>query len=194
MSGSSQNYSSPNFVIPYTVPADLPPALLPFLKPIYVGFQNIIQTLIRFSGIAPRAPGDVLGSLNDPTALLTNNSHRFYTQASETILQGAAINLFPQVGVLFVRNANASTSSKPCDGFCSQQGGIAAGGIGEVILNNGVNTSLSGLVAGSRYFLSTTNGLLTVTAPVAAGNLQQSLGIAIDSQSLVFFTGAQVQH
>lgn len=191
---SGQNYSSPNFVIPYTVPSDIPPALLPFLKPIYVGFQNIIQTLIKFAGIAPRAPGDILGSLNDPSALLTNNSHRFYTQASENIAQGAAINLWPQLGTLFVRNANGTTGSKPCDGFCSQQGGIASGGIGEVILNNGINTGISGLVAGTRYFLGTTNGTYTSVAPVAAGNLQQSLGIAIDSGSLVFFTGNQVQH
>jgi hypothetical protein len=194
MSGSGQNYSSPNFVIPYSVPSNLPPALLPFLKPIYIGFQNIIQTLVRFAGVAPRAPGDILLSLNDPSALLTNNSHRFYTQASENILPGAAINLFPQLGILFARNANATTGAKPCDGFCSQPAGILAGGIGEVILNNGINTNLAGLVPGSRYFLGTANGSYTTVAPVAAGNLQQSLGIAIDSGSLVFFTGNQVQH
>ena len=194
MSGS-QNYSSPNFVVPYIVPSDTPTSLVPLFKPIYLAFQNIIQTLIYFTGIAPRPAAAVLSSNNDPSAFLANNVHRLYTQASETILQGAAINLFASVGVLQVRNANATNGTKPCDGFCSQLGGIAAGAIGEVILGDGmISGSLSGLVPGTRYYLSTTAGQYTSSAPVAAGNLQQSLGIATDATNFRFWTGTQIQH
>jgi hypothetical protein len=105
------------------------------------------------------------------------------------------VNLYsPGLGVLSARNANATNANKPCDGFCSQPSGILAGQVGEVILNDGMNTSLSGLTVGSRYFLDTTNGLVTTTAPVAAGNLEQSLGIAITATALRFWTGKQVQH
>lgn len=147
MSGTnSQNYNSPNFVVPYTLPASTPSALVPIIKPIYMALQNIIQALIYSGGIAPRAPASILSSVNDPSAILANNTHRFYTQASELILPGAAINLFPLLGTIQVRNADATTGGKQCDGFCSQAGGIGIGAVGEVILNDGVNTELSGLV------------------------------------------------
>ncbi len=195
MSGNnSTSYTSPNFVIPYTVPSNIPPALLPFFKPIYMALQNIVQTLLYYGGLAPRTPAQVLSSNNDPTAFLANNTHRFYTQAEENIPQGAAINLFASIGVLFVRNANATDNTKPCDGFCSQQGGIAAGSVGEVVLGDGMNLSVSGLTVGARYFLDTTNGNYTLTPPVAAGNLEQYLGIAVTTTALRFWTGQQIQH
>lgn len=194
MSGS-QNFSSPNFVIPYVMPSNIPLELVPLFKPLYLAFQNIIQTLIYFCGIAPRSQSALLTSRNDPTAFLANNMHRFYAQASESILQGAAVNLFASVGVLFVRNANATDGSKPCDGFCSQTGGIAAGSVGEVILGDGmISGSLSGLVPGSRYYLSTSAGQYTTVPPTSSGNLQQSLGIAIDATNFRFLLGQQVQH
>lgn len=190
----SQNYNSPNFNIPYTMPATIPQELQPLFKPLYIAFQNIIQTLITYCGIAPRSPKAILVSDNDPTAILASNVHRFYTQASENISQGAAISLWPQGGILFVRNANATDSTKPCDGFCSQTGGILNGQIGEVILSDGSNTYLSGLTVGARYYLSTTSGAYTTTPPTSSGNLQQSLGIAITATALRFWTGNQIQH
>jgi hypothetical protein len=190
----SQNYSGPNFVIPYTVPSNIPPSLFPFLKPIYIGFQNIIQTLITYGGIAPRNPGSILTSNNDPTAILANNTHRFYTQATETIFQGAAINLVSVLGTLQVQNANATDGTKPCDGFCSQSGGIPAGGVGEVILNDGVNNALTGLSVGTRYFLATSSGGYTSLSPSGPGTLSQELGIAITTTSLRFWTGMKIQN
>lgn len=193
MSGS-QNYTSPNFVIPYSMPSGIPDSLKPFLKPIYIAFQNIIQTLIFFSGVAPRPPSALLTSDNDPTAILANNVHRYYTQASEDIAVGAAVNLFAQIGILFVQNANATDNTKPCDGFCSQVGGIAMGTVGEVILNDGVNLSLTGLTVGAIYYLSTTPGEFTATPPTSAGNLQQYIGKALTTTALKFFTGPIIQH
>lgn len=196
MSGtpSSSNYQSPNFSIPYVFPPDVPPALIPVIKPIYMALQNLIQIMITSSGIASRNPGAVLSSAGDPTAFLANNTHRFYVQATEAIAQGAMINLVAVLGTIQVRNANATTGARQVDGFCSQTAGIAAGAIGEVVLGNGMNSFLTGMTVGSRYYLSTTNGLITSSPPVAAGNLQQSVGIAISPTSLVFWTGQQIQH
>lgn len=196
MSGSgSQNYTSPNFVIPYTMPSYVPANMVYLIKPIYIAFQNIMQNLIYYCGVAPRNPANILTSNNDPTAILANNMHRFYTQASETISEGAPVNLFAVLGSLQVQNANGVDGTKPADGFCSQTGGIAAGSVGEVILNDGVNFSLVSLTPGTRYYLSAASpGEYTPTPPTAAGNLQQSLGIALTATSLKFWTGDQVQH
>lgn len=193
MSGS-QEYNSPNFALPYVMPSSIPTALQPFFKPIYTAFQSIIQNLIYYCGIAPRPPLAILSSSNDPTSILSNNVHRFYTQASEAIIQGAAVNLYASAGSLFVRNANATTSTKPCHGFCSQSGGLTAGEIGEVIVVDGCNQNLSGLTVGALYYLSTNSGQFTSNPPTASGNLQQCLGIAITANALLFLLGPQVQH
>lgn len=193
MSGSV-SYQTPNFLIPYSVPASVPALLVPVIRPIYIAFQNIINTLITFAGIAPRAPSEILLSLNDPTAILANNTHRFYTQATEDILPNQLVNLTASIGVLSVRLANATDGTKQCDGFCSSPSTVVAGAIGEFILNDGRIQGLTGLTVGSRYYLSTVPGSITTTPPTAAGNLQQSIGIAISTTDLRFFTGPQLQH
>jgi len=190
----SGTYNGPNIVLPYVMPANVPDALVPIIKPIYLALQNIVQAFINYCGVAPRTAGQILSSNADPSAILANNTHRFYLQAIENINQGSAINLFASAGSLFVQNANATDNTKQCDGFCSQPNGIVAGGIGEVILSDGVNSYLTGLVTGSRYYLSTTSGNYTTIPPTASGNLQQSLGIAISSTVLRFWTGNQIQH
>jgi hypothetical protein len=191
---NSQNYVSPNFAIPYVTPSNVPDNLVPIIKPIYVSLQNIIQTIITTTGIAPRNAGTILVSLNDPSALLANNMHRLYVQSSELILPGAAVNLFAPINVLTARNANASIANKPCDAFCSQAEGIPAGGIGEIILNDGVNYFLTGLIPGTRYYLDILPGKFTSIPPVASGNLEQSIGIAITETALRFWTGDRKQH
>lgn len=192
--GGSGSYTSENLVIPYVTPSNVPSSLYPFINPIYIAFQNIIQTLIYYCGISPRPANMIFSSNNDPTAILANNTHRFYTQATENISAGAAINLTAVDSILQVRNANATDNTKPCDGFCSQSGGILVGQVGEVILGDGCNSNLQGLVAGSRYYLDVNSGNYTATPPTAAGNLQQSLGIALTTTSLRFWTGSQIQH
>lgn len=196
MSGSSNvgNYTSPNLVLPYQVPSDVPKDMVPLFKPLYLAFQNIVQTLVNYCGIASRSPSAILSSNNDPSALLANNMHRFYCQAAEAILPGAAVNLTSIGGNLMVQNANATDGTKPCDGFCLSPLGVPNGNIGEFILNDGMNQNLSGLTVGGRYYLSTTAGGYTLIPPTAAGNLQQYLGVAVTTTALRFWTGPVIQH
>jgi hypothetical protein len=184
----SNNYTSPNFVVPYVMPAGIPDSIAPYIRPLYIMIQNIIQTILSTCGIAPRNPSAILSSNNDTTALLAANVHRFYTQATETISQGALISLTSNIGVLSVRNANATDNTRHCDGYCSQIGGIAAGAVGEVILNDGMITNLTGLVPGTRYYMSTTNGQVTSVAPSGGSTVVQYVGIAITANALRFTT------
>lgn len=194
MSGTG-GYQGPNFAIPYVAPDNVPAPLKPIIQPIYQAMQNIIKTLITYAGIAPRDPSSILSSNNDPTALLANNVHRFYCQALEPIGQGSAVNFFAPAGVLFARNAIATDFAHQADAFCSQSGGLQAGQVGEFIWNDGVILNLTGWVPGSRYWLSeSVPGSYTLTPPSAAGQITQSLGIALTATSFRFWTGVFVQH
>lgn len=196
MSGAtSSTYSSANIAIPYLAPDNVPANAKPYIQPIYTAFQNLIQVLINNGGIAPRPASAILSSVNDPTAILSDNVHRFYTIALEDIQEAAAVNLFAPSGVLFARNASATDMAHRCDGFCSQSGGLVAGQAGEFILNDGVILeAIAGLVPGARYYLSpSAPGGYTETPPSTAGQIVQYLGIAITNTSFRFLTGEPKQ-
>lgn len=192
---SSATYNSPvSFFIAQSPPVDIsdPEAAKAFSE-LYNAVQNIIQVFISNCGIGPQLPGLWAQFAGNPATLITGNLNRLYVVASELIVFGAAISLVNTAGVLNVRNANATNNTRICDGFCSTPGGIAAGAAGEVQLMGGVAT-ISALTIAQRYWLSTTAGLVTNVAPVAAGNVEQYLGIAIDANDLFFNTQAWIQH
>jgi hypothetical protein len=175
-----------------------PPTQDPVVQSIYNSFYNaflqIQQSMHQYLGL-----GQQLQSLWDllkyDQTLHQASVNRLYVKASETITYAQAINLHDNGGVLNVRLANATNNTKPCHGFCTTLAGIASGVSGEVILNFGLLTGITGVVRGTRYFLSTTNGLITATAPVAAGNIEQPLGLALDTVALHFGFGfGFIQH
>ena len=192
----SQNYTSPvNLAIPYTMPPSVPDALKGVIKPLYIAFQNLIQTMINACGIAPRAPGQLLTLNGDPSTILTNNMHRFYIQASEAISYGSLITFVANLGTLQVKNALATSAATRADGFCSQPGGIQVGQTGEVIIHDGVIFGVSGLTTGSRYYLSPdVPGHITAVAPTVVGDIEQYVGIALTSTDFKFWSGHVVQH
>lgn len=188
-------YNSPvNFYLPQNPPTDIKdPVAQQAFNELYNAIQNVIQALITFCGIGPQSASLWPSLAGSPSTLLEGNLNRLYVTASELIPLGAAVNLFNNAGVLNARNANATTNAKPADGFCTTSGGIALGAVGEVQLGHGV-VNLVGLVIGQRYWLSTVNGLITTVAPVAAGNIEQYVGIAIDVTSVFFNLGYWIQH
>lgn len=103
-------------------------------------------------------------------------------QASEAIAAGAWVNIHNSAGAR-VRNANATTSGQPCHGFVLAAIASAASGS---VYTEGVNTGVTGLVVGADVFLGTTAGSGTSTAPQAAGNLMQYLGVATSATSVAF--------
>lgn len=113
--------------------------------------------------------------------------------AGENIVYGAAINFYDNAGVLTVRNANATNNTKPCQGFCTNAGGITTGNIGQIQTRLG-NVSVTGLTNGASYFLSTTDGLIANVPAVAAGNISQFIGFAIANNVLAFNVSSWIQH
>ena len=103
--------------------------------------------------------------------------------ASEALTAGNYVNLWNDAGTLKVRKADATTSGKYADGFVLAA--VTQGNNATVYLE-GTNTQLSGLTAGSQYYLATTAGGGTATAPSASGNVVQRLGKAFSATEIGF--------
>ena len=195
--GQGISYSAPvNFNIPQNAPdlTDVPQNMQGIISDIYTNFQQIIQGLVNQCGIGQQLPSNWASLAATPgSTILASNMGRLYAVASEAIPQGALVNFWLNGSVLNARNANATNNTKPAQGYCSTGGGLAANAPGEFIVNGGT-IAITGLVVGARYYLSTTNGLVSATPATASGNIEQYVGFAAQTNLLVFNCGYFVQH
>lgn len=86
----------------------------------------------------------------------------------------------------FVYKADASNTARQADGYVLAS--ISAAATGRVYYE-GANTALTGLAAGTRYYLSATTAGAVVTTPAtyaAGGRITQYLGKAVSTTKLVF--------
>lgn len=102
--------------------------------------------------------------------------------ASETLTAGNWVNLYLDT-TLKVRKADATTTGKKANGFILT-GGTAGNSID--VYKQGLNNQLTGLTIGTEYYLHTTAGGQTATAPSSTGNVIQSLGIATATTTIFF--------
>ena len=117
--------------------------------------------------------------------------------ASENLAAGDAVNIYDNAGTKTVRKANATDTTKPCNGFVLSSVTSAANA---TVYFDGQNTAIpvGSYVAadiGKRVFLSTSSGLYTLTPPSTTGNLVQVLGYIVDVGSTVTidFSGSGVE-
>lgn len=106
----------------------------------------------------------------------------FQGPASESLAAGP-VNIFSDGGTMKVRKADATTAGKEADGFVTEA--FDADDPATVYLD-GTMTGLSALTAGTKYFLSTTAGGVTSTAPSSDGNVVQELGKAISTSAIIY--------
>lgn len=97
---------------------------------------------------------------------------------------GDMVNLYSNGGTMTARRADATAEGKPAMGFVVADVNAANNAV--VHRANQTVTGLTGLVVGNEYYLATTAGLITDTAPSANGNSVQSVGIAMSTTSLAF--------
>lgn len=101
-----------------------------------------------------------------------------------TLVAGEALAAGDFVYVLAggtVMKADATTFAKRAMGYVIAS--VLNGGNATVYFDDS-NSALSGLTAGSTYYLSATAGVATLTAPTTSGQYVQSLGIATSATSL----------
>lgn len=105
---------------------------------------------------------------------------------SENLAAGALVNLYSASGTLTARNANATDATKPAHGFVLSA--VTSPANATVWFNGAINNAVSGLTLGSPVYLSaSTAGASTATAPSAAGNLIQTVGLVAESTSEYVF-------
>ncbi len=103
--------------------------------------------------------------------------------AAGALNAGDFVNVYDDAGVVSARRADATTQGKEAVGYVLAS--VASGESVEVYLG-GVNTSMSSLTAGTRYYLSTTAGGVVAIAPSGSGNVVPPLGRALSDSELLF--------
>lgn len=105
-------------------------------------------------------------------------------QASQTLAAGDLINLHTVTGAIRMRKADATDETKPAHGFVKVA--VTSGNTADFFGPGEINDAVSGLTPGAAYFLATTAGGVTSTAPSTAGNVVQQVGEAISATGLLF--------
>lgn len=126
---------------------------------------------------------DASGKL-DPTLFPTGIAPETRTMtASEALAAGDLVNIWNASGPK-MRKADATVAGKEAHGFVLAA--VAPGATGTVYPEENVISGLSGLIPGAKQFLSTTAGARTETAPSAAGNVAQVIGVALSTTEILF--------
>lgn len=107
--------------------------------------------------------------------------------SSEALAAGDFVNIWNSTGAK-VRKADGTVAGKEAHGFVLA---AVTSGANATVYFEGTNTQVSGQTAGP-VFLQTTAGTAGATAPSAAGNVVQRLGIAISATAINFESGVPV--
>jgi hypothetical protein len=159
--------------------------------------QNILSSIETYCGLTQK-PMTQWSLLSPSATLRRQNLGRLYCISGEAIVYGALVNLYNNAGVLTARNANSSTG-RSAHGYCAvnntQQSGMNVGEYGEVILGQGI-LPVTGVSPADRMFLAPVNGQMQIGPDLAAGHIEQFIGIGI-ATNLVYIDitmGSWIQH
>lgn len=104
--------------------------------------------------------------------------------ASEDLPAGALVNVWEDAGATFARLASASAADLEADGFVLE---AVAEGEQATVYPGMVNSALSGLTRGARYYLAEAPGQVTTARPSSgADKVLQFVGRALSPTSLLF--------
>lgn len=103
--------------------------------------------------------------------------------ASETLAANDLVNVWDDAGTPKVRKADATAEGKEANGFVLS--GFASAATALVYFEGRI-TGLTSIVPGTRYYLSTTPGLITATAPTTAGNIVHHIGGGVSTTTINF--------
>lgn len=180
-----------NLRLDQTPPDHLKPELQAALAPLYNAFQQILSAFQTFVGVS-QWDTEIWSQLQPDQTVFPQFHNRFYVKASEAIVAGAPVNVFSNAGVVNVRNANATDTTKPAHGYATSA--MVNGVFNEVILGHGLLQAVGAFVIGQAYWLSTVNGQYTTVPPVAAGNIEQFLGVGLNANELFFNCSGWIRH
>lgn len=161
---------------------------------IYNAIHKLESLVSKYAGTDTLDP-DIWDQVAVDDTVYSGNLNRFYLPAYEALAYGQVVSIINDAGTPKFRKANATNNTKPAFGFVTSPATAAIGERVEVIGGMGLISGVAGMTPGARYFLSTSDGLVTNAAPVAAGNIEQVIGVAITSTRLFMnLTYAWIQH
>lgn len=197
----SLNPSTYDSIIQVGLPGSVPdnisnPEVITAYRVLSAAILNIVRAMEQFGGFTMKGV-DQWSFLSGRDTILLSNQTRYYVFAGENLDYQDFVNLYDDAGVCKARLATSFDGAAPrrAHGFCNIPGGVVTGDRVEVLLQFGI-MSISGIVAGTELYLSTTAGSPAATPDVAAGHLEQHLGVGI-ATDLAFITiamGSFIQH
>lgn len=168
------------------------PKLYEQLLPIYQSLQTLQQALTTFTGNVPPFQ-EYWDTQQVPETIFPEFQNRLFPIFSQNVSAGAMINLWNDAGTLKARNANATDNTKPAWGYAPAA--VVSPARGEVVIFNGLCQNIGGMTPAQRYWLHTVDGQIINAAPVAAGNIEQVVGVALASTLLYFMPALDfIQH
>jgi hypothetical protein len=148
--------------------------------------QEVTATQLGGSGNENKIPAlDSTGKFDN--SMMPSGMGPFTIVAGETVASGDIVNIYNDSGTPKVRKADATTSGKYANGFVMSNFNIGA--TATVYLPSHQNSSVTSLTVGTVYYLSTTAGAITATAPSATGNVVQVVGYSTTATNLIFYPG-----
>ena len=110
--------------------------------------------------------------------------------SSENLSAGDWVNIYDNTGTINVRKADAD-NAREAHGFVRTA--VTSPAAATVYGPGELNDQMSGLTVGADYFLSTTPGGVTTTAPTAASAIVQRLGRAKSATAIRFLDSTVIK-
>lgn len=175
-----------NSVIQLGLPAlpddNIPSDLYDNFFQLHRAIQNLARGVSRYCGVdAPSQ--DTWSELPYNETLLTGNLTRMYIPASVAISRGQVVNMHNNAGTINARLAVATSAATMAHGIANTDAAI--GEFVEINWLRGLLNSVGGMTVGTLYWLSTTAGAVQNVAPAAAGQIQQPIGLALGTATLL---------
>lgn len=150
------------------------------------------QIAASVTGTADAIPaGDATGKLDISWMPVGVGQEVLVAPASENLTAGDFVNLWLNSAAINVRKADATAAGKAIHGFVLAN--VTAPANATVYFESNTNAQRSGLTIGTDYFASTTPGSIQSTAPSAAGNVVQFIGIAQSATAITFINGPTIE-
>lgn len=144
--------------------------------------DTLLNAATTGSGVVLKTKGD--GTIDEsvlPTGIGADVKN---IVASEALSAGDLVNIWNDSGVEKVRKADASAEGKEAVGFVKAS--VLSSGTASVYFEGRI-TGKTGLTPGARQYLSAaTAGAVVETAPSAAGNVVQFVGVAVSATEIDF--------
>ena len=143
------------------------------------------KPLVRVGGKIVQLPaGDTVEGAGEGSAA------SFSVTASEALLAGDFVEIFASSGAKCRKASSGAGTLRKAEGYVLAA--VASGAVAQVFPLGGVNSQLTGLVAGESHFL-TAAGRAASAAPTGSGQAVQDLGVALSATDLLTTPGMFIQ-